>query len=234
MADDRFWRQHLVTPLLLFLGVATLLELTTIDRVIGDWLFQLEGGSWSLKGAFWTSVVLHDWAKALVKLIALVIISLAVGSLFIPALKPYRRGLWYLAIAMPLSGMLVGLGKQLSHVACPWDLIPYGGSKPYIRLFEQLPEGVKPGKCFPGGHSSAGYTFLALYFLFREVRPEWRRHGLLAGLCLGLLFGLTQQLRGAHFISHDVWTAAIAWFNSLFWYWVFFLRPRKVPAIGDG
>jgi hypothetical protein len=30
-------------------------------------------------------------------------------------------------------------------------------------------------------------------------------------LGLGLLFGTTQQLRGAHFLSHDIWTFALCW-----------------------
>lgn len=28
---------------------------------------------------------------------------------------------------------------------------------------------------------------------------------------LGLTFGITQQLRGAHFLSHDLWSAALCW-----------------------
>jgi membrane-associated PAP2 superfamily phosphatase len=34
-------------------------------------------------------------------------------------------------------------------------------------------------------------------------------------LSVGLIFGISQQLRGAHFISHDLWTLAICWFFSL-------------------
>lgn len=233
MATDRFWPNHLVFPLLAFIMLAALLELTSIDRMVGDWLFQLEGGRWALKENFWTSVVLHDWAKALVKLIALGVFALALGSFFINPLKPYRRVLWFLAIAMPLSGMLVGLGKELSKVDCPWDLLMYGGEKPYIRLFEAFPGGFNPGKCFPGAHASVGYTFLALYFAFRELQPGWRFYGLATGLSLGLVFGITQQLRGAHFVSHDVWTVAIAWFNSLFWYWLFFLRQEQRVDAAD-
>ena len=31
-------------------------------------------------------------------------------------------------------------------------------------------------------------------------------------LLLGLVFGIGQQLRGAHFVSHDVWTLGLCWF----------------------
>ena len=30
-----------------------------------------------------------------------------------------------------------------------------------------------------------------------------------------MLFGFSQQLRGAHFLSHDVWSAAICWLTAL-------------------
>jgi membrane-associated PAP2 superfamily phosphatase len=68
---------------------------------------------------------------------------------------------------------------------------------------------------------------------------RWRRWGLFAGIALGLIFGLGQQLRGAHFFSHDVWTAAICWFIALGVYGVFQDRlmrsaqQRRWDAIGD-
>jgi hypothetical protein len=41
------------------------------------------------------------------------------------------------------------------------------------------------------------------------------RGALLAALALGLTFGFGQWARGAHFVSHDLWSAAICWFVSL-------------------
>ena len=42
-------------------------------------------------------------------------------------------------------------------------------------------------------------------------RRLWRWLGLVTGLSAGLLFGISQQLRGAHFVSHDIWTLGICW-----------------------
>ena len=69
--------------------------------------------------------------------------------------------------------------------------------------------------CFPAGHASAGYAWMALYFFFLATRPQWRWLGLAVGIVLGLLFGVVQQLRGAHFLSHDLWTAVICWSCAL-------------------
>jgi membrane-associated PAP2 superfamily phosphatase len=37
------------------------------------------------------------------------------------------------------------------------------------------------------------------------------RRWLIAALAAGLLLGLVQQLRGAHYLSHTLWTAWICW-----------------------
>jgi membrane-associated PAP2 superfamily phosphatase len=39
--------------------------------------------------------------------------------------------------------------------------------------------------------------------------------GLIVGVAAGLLFGIAQQSRGAHFVSHDVWSAFLVWIISL-------------------
>lgn len=229
--DGRFWRNHLLLPLLLFILLAGLLESGPLDLYLADLIYQAGGSSWALQNNSLFSNLLHDQAKALVKLLAVLLFVLAILSQFIGRMRPYRRVLWYLALVMPLSGLLVGIGKELSHVDCPWSLLRYGGEHPYIRLFEAHPGDFSYGKCFPAAHAGAGYTFLALYFFLAVSRPAWRGYGLLTGIVLGLLFGFTQQLRGAHFLSHDLWTAAICWFNSLGWYWFAFCRkPQPVRA----
>lgn len=97
----------------------------------------------------------------------------------------------------------------------PWDLLRYGGRQPFIGLFTLRPEGMPAQACFPAGHASAGYAWLCLYFFALLWRPSWRWTGLWIGLGTGLVFGISQQLRGAHFLSHDIATALICWLLSL-------------------
>ena len=47
------------------------------------------------------------------------------------------------------------------------------------------------------------------------VPGESRAGGLAVGLLAGGVFGFSQQLRGAHFLSHDLWTLATCWAVSL-------------------
>ena len=52
--------------------------------------------------------------------------------------------------------------------------------------------------------------------LYAQSLADLRSLLLIPGLVIGISFGLAQQLRGAHFLSHDVWSAAICWFGALF------------------
>ena len=56
---------------------------------------------------------------------------------------------------------------------------------------------------------------MALYFVFRDRAPRLAYCRLGAGVLFGLVFGLAQQSRGAHFISHDLCSALLAWFVPL-------------------
>jgi membrane-associated PAP2 superfamily phosphatase len=84
-------------------------------------------------------------------------------------------------------------------------------------------------QCFPAGHASGGYAWLALYFFLLAVKPQWRGWGLAVGLGAGLVFGISQQLRGAHFISHDLAAIAICWTCAVVLHRVFW-RPESLPS----
>ncbi len=63
-----------------------------------------------------------------------------------------------------------------------------------------------------GGHCFAtGFAFMGGYFALRADKPRLARIWLAASIALGLLLGAAQQLRGAHFMSHTLWTGWICW-----------------------
>ena len=74
---------------------------------------------------------------------------------------------------------------------------------------------------------------LTLYFVAREHRGQWARAALTLGVCMGLIFGISQQSRGAHFVSHDVWSAMIAWFVPLSVYCFGFGGSLRTQAHGE-
>jgi membrane-associated PAP2 superfamily phosphatase len=147
------------------------------------------------------------------------------------AWKHLRLPLLYLLLAAALGSTAVSLLKSITHVDCPWDLLRYGGTRAMpTSLFAAQPPGTPSGACFPAGHASAGYAWVALYFAALLGCRRWRWHGLAIGLGSGLLFGAGQQLRGAHFLSHDLGSLAVCWSLSLALYCVFVWRTGCAPT----
>ncbi|MBJ7575165.1 hypothetical protein JHB91_08225 [Luteimonas sp. MC1828] len=61
----------------------------------------------------------------------------------------------------------------------------------------------------PGGWALLPWAVVPA--LLAIVAPSGRRTGLAIGVAIGLVFGIDQQLRGAHFLSHDLWSLALCW-----------------------
>lgn len=197
-----------------FASLMLLFQYFHIDFVVADRLFHWEGGDWTFKHHIITESILHNGGRALSEgLGALVILGFA-ASLMGSPLCAWRRALGYLVAALAISTLSVAVLKQWVSMDCPWDLARYGGDMPFIGLFEERPARLPDAVCFPAGHASAGYAWLALYFFFKATLPRWRWLGLAIGLSMGLTFGFAQQLRGAHFLSHDLWTLMICWTSS--------------------
>lgn len=213
--DDRissgFVRTHVCWPLL---GMCLLMAIWTLargDLWLADRIYAWEGGRWALKHGFLIEDVIHVAGRNLSGLAWLGVLACFAIAHHRKAWSHLRKPLGYLLLATVAGSLLVAWVKSWSNMDCPWDLLRYGGGRPYVDLFSLRPVGLSRGACFPAGHASAGYAWFALYFYFLAVRPRWRWYGFGAGLALGLTFGIAQQLRGAHFLSHDVWTATICW-----------------------
>ena len=103
------------------------------------------------------------------------------------------------------------LVKRISSTSCPWDLAEFGGVARYVSHWSWGLRDGGGGHCFPAGHASAAFGFVAGWFVLRRAAPGVATGWLLAALAGGLVLGLAQQLRGAHYLSHTLWTAWICW-----------------------
>jgi membrane-associated PAP2 superfamily phosphatase len=224
--QTRFFMQHLWLPLACVLLASAVLMGAGGDQWIADALYRMEGGHWLLKDHWFTSSVIHRVGKWLSTAAAVSVLVLAVVAWCKPRLKGMRWSLTYLAASIAVSTSLVSLLKSWTAMDCPWDLSRYGGTQAMIGLFESR-HGMAASGCFPAGHASAGYAWVALYFCALSLRPAWRFTGLFTGLAAGLIFGIAQQLRGAHFLSHDLLSLAVCWVSALALYCVMLARPQR-------
>jgi membrane-associated PAP2 superfamily phosphatase len=136
---------------------------------------------------------------------------LAVASFWVQRLRPWRRVLITFVVMAGCTAQVVQSLKGASIHACPYDLAMYGGKETWFPLFDSITAAVHKGRCWPGGHASAGFGIIAGYFALREQEPRWARWALITGLVFGIVMGAVQVVRGAHFISHNLWSLWIVW-----------------------
>ena len=147
-------------------------------------------------------------------------------------LRPWRRHAGFAFLALALSTAFVGGLKLVTNVDCPWDLSEFGGDRPYVLLFADRPDTLPRAQCFPGAHAASGFALMCGYFLWRDRSRRRARWALAVGILTGLVFSIGQEARGAHFLSHDLTSAALVWFVQLVLY-VWLLAPAELrkPSI---
>jgi membrane-associated PAP2 superfamily phosphatase len=203
-------------PLAAFVLLATLFATTPLDTAIARALFfDPTHMRWIGADSWWTNDLIHAGGQALVRSLAVAALVVWIATFVKPALRDLRRPAAYFTVALVLSVATVGLLKQVTNVHCPWALAGFGGTEPYLHLFSHRPAAMRAGHCFPAAHASSGYALIAFYFAFRERYRLLARLGIVVTILAGLIFGIAQQSRGAHFVSHDVWSAFLVWSIAL-------------------
>lgn len=188
-------------------------DFSRLDLPLAHWFGSADG--FALREHWLLANLLHDGGRRLAWALTLGL-SLAVwwpvGALRQLSFNQRLQ----LAVTTLATALAVSTLKSFSGTSCPWDLAEFGGVARYASHWRYWlqPDGGS-GRCFPAGHASAGFAFVGGYFVFRHDAPALARRWLAAALAAGLLLGLGQQARGAHFMSHTLWTGWVCW--SLAW-----------------
>lgn len=174
-------------------------------------LARLAGGAggFPLRDQWWLETVAHTGGRRLAWLLALAL-CVAVAWPFGPLARITPRARLQLAASALLAALAVAWLKDGSHTSCPWDLAEFGGVARHLSHWSLDADGGS-GRCFPAGHAASGFSFVGGYFAFRDTQPRLAWGWLAGALAAGLAFGLVQQWRGAHFMSHTLWSAVVCW-----------------------
>jgi membrane-associated PAP2 superfamily phosphatase len=210
------WRATLVSLLCLLLWDASGLDVWVMQHIASPAGFELTNN-------YWLSAVLHTGARnaAVVVIVCLWLLALVWPSNAHPQLGRRVQRVWLL-LGVALSLMLISTLKALSGVSCPWELSQFGGTAAYVSHWRFGVADNGSGGCFPGGHVSSAFGYVALLpgFLMAAEAPirSRARMALFALMVIGLALGLAQTLRGAHYPSHTLWTAWLCWVSAWAWY----------------
>ena len=201
-----------IVPLALVL-LAWLAAYSGLDRAVTALFYDPSVAGFPARGSYWLELLGHRVAKFSIWAIALGTLTAVFASERIRR-SPYEQRATALALlAMALGPMIVSALKNATSHHCPWDLRVYGGFADVSH--DWFVSSADAGRCFPSGHASAGFTLIALYFLGRALdRPRVARVGLIAAIVVGAAFSAVRVAQGAHFVSHNLWAAAIDWFTT--------------------
>jgi membrane-associated PAP2 superfamily phosphatase len=160
------------------------------DRAFTSLFYDASTSSFPLRDTWLLAVVGHTVLKW--SMLGIWALCLALGGAL-------RRGALYMAgIVLAVLAL-----KHYSPVSCPWDLIEYGGKEP------------QAGRCLPAAHPLTGFSLFGLYLALRQQQRRAAGGVLAAAWIIGLAAGAIQVARGAHFASHVLWTAWVAWALTL-------------------
>ncbi|MDN8614516.1 phosphatase PAP2 family protein [Variovorax ginsengisoli] len=199
---------RLLVLTLVALGLLLLWDASGLDLVLARMAGTPTGFPW--RDDWFLNKVMHEGAKTLSWV--LVIGLFAAIRWPVGLLRRLRQGeRVQLAATALASVILISLLKFTSKTSCPWDLQAFGGVAQYVSHWAWGVRDGGSGNCFPAGHASAAFAYLGGYFVFRRASPGVARAWFACTLVAGLALGLSQQMRGAHFMSHTLWTAWFCW-----------------------
>lgn len=199
------WRGDACIALWALLALV-LWEASGLDHELTRWIATPVGFPW--RDSFLASRVLHKGGRAL----AWTMMGLLVWDLVRPFAAGPSQAQRACGIVIVLAGLLlVPLLKRFSATSCPWDLLEFGGRATYVPHWLMGLSDGGPGRCFPSGHAVAAFAYFGVYFVWRQHRPTVARAVLVGVLVVGFAFGWAQWVRGAHFVSHTLWSAWLCW-----------------------
>lgn len=173
-----------------------------LDIKISSFFFSQEKG-WIYRDNFYIERILHKGGVWLI-----IFMLLGIIYYFLKNSKKFSREkkLFYTISLLSsfVSILSITLMKHNTTFPCPWNSSSFSGND-VMPLFRDLFSSLLPHRhCYPAGHSSGGYSLLSFYvghfILFNEIKLKW----FFLTIVLGVSFGLTQVMRGAHFASHDL------------------------------
>lgn len=208
-AQPRRWLLNVVLPILV-LGIGAMwLGSSSADTALLVPFYDAKQNEFPLHGQWFFGGVLHDGGKYLIIAVALALTLLGIVRVIQNRPREAWGTLMYPVVCLLVTVAIAGKWKHLAHQGVPEDLAQFGGTLPTLEEHTPRIFGLHLGT--PAAHAAGGFAWLSLYFVAVSLSVARPWLWLLPGAILGLLFAVTQNVRGAHVPSHNLWSLAIAW-----------------------
>jgi membrane-associated PAP2 superfamily phosphatase len=211
---------------MLALCVVLAWDATGWDVAASAWLGGVQG--FPLRNNWWLEHVWHDRTRQAMTGLFVLVCLWALWPVG-PMRSVDRWDRWAAAAGMVMGLLAVNWIKRNSLTSCPWDVDLFGGQARYVSHWAWGLVDGGPGRCFPGGHASAALAFLAWVPALWRSGPQAARWGWWLGalvLLVGAGLGTVQTLRGAHYVSHTLWTVVVCWWAVWLNGWVWSALAR--------
>lgn len=222
----RDWAQQDVLVLLAGLAVLALWEASRLDLPLVRIYASAHGFEW--RDHWLTAKVMHDGARLVGWAFFFTLLASVWRPRLLVAAMPNRERVWWILTTL-FCVALIPLMKRASVTSCPWSLIQFGGE--FARYVPHWVLGLRdggPGGCFPSGHASTAFALLPGWFAMRDYAPRAAKVFLAVVVACGAVLAWVQMMRGAHYLSHSLWTAFICWTVSVIsWHGVQAWRDRR-------
>lgn len=172
-------------------------------RQVGD------ANGFALREAWVTRVLIHEGGRLVSYVAMAFIVLLNLWPRVLPTLSTRERRWWLVTTLVCLT--VISLLKRASLTSCPWDLTEFGGAAQHVSHWAFGARDGGGGHCFPSGHASAAFAYLAGGWALARAYPRAAWAWGATVVLLGLIYGLGQMARGAHYPSHTMWTGWICW-----------------------
>jgi membrane-associated PAP2 superfamily phosphatase len=193
------------------LVLACLGSFTDIDMTLARSMYI--NGSFPARHAWWAETFGHDYMRRLLVVAGAGVIGLALIDWVRPFnwLQPWiRQRVRVVAWSAALVPLVVSLAKHFAFSHCPWDVVEFGGGHTYVRLLQAVPANALPGHCMPAGHASSALWLVSTAVFWLPHKPRAAFAAAFSMLTVGFALGWIQQLRGAHFLTHTLWSVWIS------------------------
>jgi len=208
-----WWILALSALLILLVG-----EFTQIDLMIEDYYYDSTLKTFPWKNAWFAKTLMHIYVKNLILGCGFLLYLILLIDFFKPMLTLnswLRFRLRFVTTASVIIPVTLSLLKKYSVLHCPWDIDRYNGNAPFLKLLDYVPKDLDAGACFPAGHASTGLWLASLCIFWLPTNPTKAKYVFAMGLFIGFILGWVQQMRGAHFLFHTLWSMWIASFIIL-------------------